>query len=125
MQADSLPAELQGKPKNNGSSPANLSDPGIEPGSPALQADSLPNELSGNGIEQKYEAKKLSKKKLQTQSRSRPGHGTFIEVSCQSPPTLCLSSSYSLVLSVATHPRQEQLSSSFVSVFPPPVPSYT
>ena len=25
-----------------------LSDPGIEPGSPALQADSLPNELQGN-----------------------------------------------------------------------------
>ena len=28
-------------------SPANLPDPGIEPGSPALQADSLPTELSG------------------------------------------------------------------------------
>ena len=29
------------------SSPADLPDPGIEPGSPALQADSLPTELSG------------------------------------------------------------------------------
>ena len=28
-------------------SPADLSDPGIEPGSPALQADSLPAELPG------------------------------------------------------------------------------
>ena len=29
------------------SSPADLPDPGIEPGSPALQVDSLPTELSG------------------------------------------------------------------------------
>ena len=28
-------------------SPADLPDPGIEPGSPALQADSLPTELLG------------------------------------------------------------------------------
>ena len=28
-------------------SPADLPDPGIEPGSPALQADSLPAELPG------------------------------------------------------------------------------
>ena len=28
-------------------SPADLPDPGIKPGSPALQADSLPTELSG------------------------------------------------------------------------------
>ena len=46
------PAEPQGKPKNTGvgkpfPSPADLSDPGIEPGSPALQVDSLPTELSG------------------------------------------------------------------------------
>ena len=37
--------------KNTGvgslSLPADLPDPGIEPGSPALQADSLPTELSG------------------------------------------------------------------------------
>ena len=29
------------------SSPEDLPDPGIEPGSPALQADSLPTELQG------------------------------------------------------------------------------
>ena len=51
LQADSLPAEPQGKPKNTavGSlslSPGDLPDPGIKPGSPALQADSLPAELS-------------------------------------------------------------------------------
>ena len=50
MQADSLPAEPQGKPKNTGvgslsTSPADLPDPGIELGSPALQVDSLPAEL--------------------------------------------------------------------------------
>jgi len=31
-------------------SPGDLSDPGIEPGSPALQVDSLPTELSGTSI---------------------------------------------------------------------------
>ena len=49
LQADSLPAEPQGKPKNTGMgpmpSPADLPDPGIELGSPALQVDSLPTEL--------------------------------------------------------------------------------
>ena len=40
-QADSLPAELQGKPKNTGvgsliPSPADLPSTGIKPGSPAL-----------------------------------------------------------------------------------------
>ena len=36
------------KPKNTGSpSPGDLPDPGIEPGSSALQADSLPTELWG------------------------------------------------------------------------------
>ena len=49
LQADSLPAEPQGKPKNTGlgsptHSPADLPEPGIEPGSPALQADSIPSE---------------------------------------------------------------------------------
>ena len=49
LQADSLPAKPQGKPKNTrmGSllpSPADIPNPGIEPGSPALQADSLPAE---------------------------------------------------------------------------------
>ena len=62
LQADSLPAEPQGKPKNTGVgslSPlqdgledtvpplADLPDLGIKPGSPALQEDSLPAELSG------------------------------------------------------------------------------
>ena len=46
-----MPAEPQGKSKNTGvgsfSSPADLPDPGIEPGSPALQMDSLLTELSG------------------------------------------------------------------------------
>ena len=34
-------------------SPGDLPDPGIEPGSPALEADSLPTELSGNNIKVK------------------------------------------------------------------------
>ena len=50
MQADSLPAEPQGKPKNTGVGSlsllrADLPDPGIDPGSPALQVDYLPTEL--------------------------------------------------------------------------------
>ena len=40
-----LPAEPQGKPQNTGV--MDLLDPGIEPGFPALQVDSLPTELSG------------------------------------------------------------------------------
>ena len=47
--ADSSPAEPQGKPKNTRMGGLSLlqgsSYPGIEPGSPALQADSLPTEL--------------------------------------------------------------------------------
>ena len=51
---DCLPAEPQGKPKNAGvGSPSllqgRLPDPGIEAGSPALQADSLPAEPQGKG----------------------------------------------------------------------------
>ena len=47
---DSLPAEPQGESKNTGVGslsvpPANLSDPGVKRGSPALQEDSLPTEL--------------------------------------------------------------------------------
>ena len=48
LQADSLPAEPQGKPKNTGGGSLSLLQhifPGIELGSPALQADSLPTEL--------------------------------------------------------------------------------
>ena len=53
LQADSLPSEPPGKPKNTGVGSlsllqGNLPDPGIEPGSPALQVDSLPTELSGS-----------------------------------------------------------------------------
>ena len=50
LQADSLPAQPRGKPKNTGvgsfSSPGELPDPGIQQGSPALQVNSLPTELS-------------------------------------------------------------------------------
>ena len=46
-------SEPQGKPKNTGVgslslSPADLPDPGFKLGSPALQVDSLPTELSGD-----------------------------------------------------------------------------
>ena len=52
LQADSLPAELPGKPRNAGlgsliPSPGDLPKPGIELGSPRLQVDSLPAELLG------------------------------------------------------------------------------
>ena len=56
LQADSLPAEAPGKPKDPGvgslfPSPVDLPDPGIEQGSPTLQADSLPTELSGKSLD--------------------------------------------------------------------------
>ena len=45
LQADSLPAEPQGRPKNTGMGSLSLLqrifDPGIDPGSPVLRADSL------------------------------------------------------------------------------------
>jgi len=44
LHMDSLLAEPQGKPKNTG---ADFPYPVIEPGSPVLQADSLPTELYG------------------------------------------------------------------------------
>ena len=51
LQADSLPAEPQGKTRILEwvayPSPGDLSDPEIDPGSLALQVDSLPTELSG------------------------------------------------------------------------------
>ena len=52
LQADSLPSERPGKPKNTGVGSlslfqVSLPNPGIEPVSPALQADSLPAELPG------------------------------------------------------------------------------
>ena len=55
LQAASLPAEPQGKPKNPGvgglflPSPGDLPSPAVEPGSPALQADSLPADPRGRG----------------------------------------------------------------------------
>ena len=47
-----------------GRSPGDLSDPGIEPGSPALKADSLPTELPGKLLaeETPLEKKKISRK---------------------------------------------------------------
>ena len=53
LQEDSLPAEPQEKPKNTGLGSLSLFQqifptqikPGIKPGSPALQVDSLPTEL--------------------------------------------------------------------------------
>ena len=53
LQADSLPAVPQWKPKNTevGGLPLFqriFPDPGIKLGSPAMQVDSLPTELSGN-----------------------------------------------------------------------------
>ena len=55
LQANSLPAEPPGKPKNTGvgslfPSPVDFPDPGIQPGSPDLQADSLPAELPGKPL---------------------------------------------------------------------------
>ena len=52
LQADSLPAEPPGKPKDTGVGSLSLlqgifPDPGNEPGSPALQVVSLPTEQSG------------------------------------------------------------------------------
>ena len=48
FQADSLPAEPQGKPKNTRVGSLSLSPADLpEPGSPELQADSLPTEVSG------------------------------------------------------------------------------
>ena len=50
LQADSLPSEPPGNPKNTGVGSlfllqGDLPDPGIELGSPILQVDSLPAEL--------------------------------------------------------------------------------
>ena len=80
MQADSLPVEPQRKPKNIGVGPADLPDPGIEPLSPALQADSSPTELSG---------------KEQVKQFSMPGRGLKagapgfeVQVSNSTPPSL-------------------------------------
>ena len=47
LQANSLLAEPQGKPKNTGVGSLSLPNPGIKLGPQALQADSLPTELLG------------------------------------------------------------------------------
>ena len=78
LQADSLSAEPQGKPKNTGvgsqpiPSPGDLPDPGIEPVSPALQADSSPT----------YSKLKPKKKKKRSRRRMqlfwpREFHGLY------------------------------------------------
>ena len=46
LQANSLPSEPPGKPRES-PSPGDLPDPGILPGSPAMQTDSLPSEPPG------------------------------------------------------------------------------
>ena len=66
LQADSLPSEPPGKPKNTGVGSlsllqGNLPDPRINLRFPALQADSLPTELS---VISKGEGKALSVKIL-------------------------------------------------------------
>ena len=66
---DSVLPGPPGKPKNTGvsgqpiPSPGGLPDPGIEPGSLALQVDFLPNELPGKPIIQLYYKTKNKKKK--------------------------------------------------------------
>ena len=55
-----------GKPKNTGvgsliPSPGDLSDPGVQPGSPALQVNSQPTELSGNVTEWTLKTRSNSK----------------------------------------------------------------
>jgi len=55
LQADFLPAEPQRRPKNTGVGSLFLLQqifltPGIEPGSPALQVDSLQTKLLNKGI---------------------------------------------------------------------------
>ena len=74
LQADSWPAEPQGKPKNIGvskpvPSQMDLPHPGIKPGSTALQVDSLPTELSG---------KPISPKKIHKWSISMKRHSTSL-----------------------------------------------
>ena len=77
LQADSLPAEPQGKPKNTGvgslsPSPGDLPNPGIEPRSPALQADSLP---APRGV-----IKKTAKKRTKTADRKTKGLLKFLRI---------------------------------------------
>ena len=64
MQADSSSAGHKGNPRivelgKSIPSPEDLPDPGVELWSPALQADSLPTELSGKHLEGRKIFKKL------------------------------------------------------------------
>ena len=54
-------------------SPGDLPNPGIEPGSPELQADSLPTELSGN-LKKKIQlhSNKILKKEKLKQTNKKP-----------------------------------------------------
>ena len=52
-------------------SPADLSNPGIEPGFPALETDSLPTEQSGKPLMQFFDA--LKKKKVPCLLNFKPG----------------------------------------------------
>ena len=76
---DCLPAEPQGKPKSTAmdslSLPADLPDPGIKPGSPALQADSLP-------AEPREKPKNIGVGSLSLLQQIFPTHGSYpIDVS--------------------------------------------
>ena len=64
-------------------SPGDIPDPGIEPGSPELQADSLPSELSG---EQRYSSANGSgttgHSQAKSESKHRPWKSESESVSC-------------------------------------------
>ena len=68
-------------------SPADLSDPGIELGSPALQADSLPAELSGKPKLKQWKSWKLPSRKSFGAERGRQGAGEAKPA--QLVPSLC------------------------------------
>ena len=57
-------------------SPGDLPDPGIEPGSPALQADALPSEPPGNIMSKNYVPSKIPMLKFQPPS---PQNVTYLE----------------------------------------------
>ena len=92
LQEDSSPAEPQGKPKNTGVGSLSLlqqiPDPRIKPGSPALQADSLPIELSGKPLKFSIDILKTTWRSLvvhcripcshHCSPRSIPGQGNFL-----------------------------------------------
>ena len=100
-------AEPLGKPKNTGlgrlsPAPADLPDPGIEQGSSALQANSLPTELSGKSLIKYLMGEKAGCKPLRrgspcasvAKNPGRPGfHSWAGKISCrrkQQPTPVCL-----------------------------------